>query len=157
MHALTTLSTDLSYLSSNLSPLQAIRVYRRTIAHLTNHIAQRGVYSGWSKFTVHGGKSFQTEIADFIQACSEAFTPAEIPRNVIEAPWQGLVAMGKVLALPTDVEGPQSDREGVTFAQAMAAAWSDGESLDVFYKRMGLEMDRAQLHAVLRRRVECWR
>ena len=85
-----------------------------------------------------------------------------IPREIIESPWTDLRAMAKVLALPNDTESSQSgdgDTGGVsvTFAQAMAAAWSDGESLDVFYDRMGMEMDRAQLHAVLRRRMECWR
>lgn len=74
--------------------------------------------------------------------------------------------MAKVLALPNDTESdPDTDAKGngngsgkgVTFAQGMAAAWSDGESLDVFYDRLGIELDRAQLHAVLRRRVECWR
>ena len=95
-----------------------------------------------------------------MHASIQAFTPAtEIPREIIESPWIDLRAMAKVLALPNDTEedGSGGGAKGVTFAQAMAAAWSDGESLDVFYERMGIELDRAQLHAVLRRRIECWR
>lgn len=102
-------------------------------------------------------------MADFVHASTEAFASAsvsvtapvgEVPRSVVEAPWTDLRAMAKVLALPTEDADAAG---GVTFAQAMAAAWSDGESLGVFYERMGMDMDRAQLHAVLRRRVECWR
>lgn len=155
VNALTTLSSDLAHLASCLQPLQTIRVYRRIITHLTNHIAQRAVYSGWSKFTMAGGKAFQHEISDFLQSSIDALSPAGIPPPVIEAPWDQLVSIGKVLSLPNDTES--RDEVAATFAQAMAAAWSDGESLDLFYQRLGIEMDRAQLHAVLRRRVECWR
>jgi hypothetical protein len=46
-----------------------------------------------------------------------------------------------------------------TFAQAMAAGWSDGgESLRMFLERAGVDgMGRQELQGVLRRRVECWR
>lgn len=175
VNALTTLSTNLAHLAATLPQLTTIRLYRQIIHHLSNHIAQRGVYSGWSKFTQYGGRAFQSEVEDFVQASTQALlspatdssgsgtSPAnDIPREIIESPWTDLRAMAKVLALPNDTESSQSgdgDKGGVsvTFAQAMAAAWSDGESLDVFYDRMGMEMDRAQLHAVLRRRMECWR
>lgn len=166
MNALTTLSSNLSHLAGTLPQLSTIRLYRQIVHHISNHIAQRGVYSGWSKFTQFGGKAFQSEVEDYIHASTQALTSTPtsstgsqdhqygIPPAIIESPWIDLKAMGKILALPNDTDG---DTKGVTFAQAMAAAWSDGESLEVFYERMGIELDRALLHAVLRRRVECWR
>lgn len=156
----------MSHLASNLPQLSTIRLYRLIIHHLSNHIAQRGVYSGWSKFTQFGGRSFQSEVEDFVQASLQSLSPADttlthgsgIPREIIESPWTDLRAMAKVLALPNDTESEaEGGPKGVTFAQGMAAAWSDGESLDVFYDRLGIGLDRAQLHAILRRRVECWR
>ena len=173
VHALTTLSSHLSHLANTLPQLSTIKLYRQIIHHLSNHIAQRGVYAGWSKFTQFGGRAFQAEVEDFIQASVQALSSPSssetqpqgdshhgIPREIVESPWTDLRAMAKVLALPNDTQSDtddQKDGKAVTFAQAMAAAWSDGESLDVFYERMGIELDRAHLHAVLRRRVECWR
>ena len=60
--------------------------------------------------------------------------------------------MAIVLSLPSEAED-----EGVTFSQAMAAAWAGEESRAMFAQRAGVGLDQETLRGVLRRRVECWR
>jgi hypothetical protein len=154
LNARTTFSTLLQSMSSDIPPVTLSRLYRRIVSHLSNHIQQRVVYSGWSRFSVSGGQSFYTEISDWIHTATAILKSALPPANVDPgAPWSRLSDVGKVLRLPTD------NKQGEpTFAQGMAAAWSDGEeSLRLFVDRVEVEMGREELQGVLRRRVECWR
>ena len=132
-------------------------MYRKVVQHLTNHISQRCVYAGWSKFSVKGGKDFVGELSDWRHAATTALTGAGadgIPANLVDAPWDGLMDIGKLLSLPMDAQDKESD---VTFGEAMAAAWGGEGSLREFLSRVGVSMGREDLQAVLRRRVECWR
>ena len=67
----------------------------------------------------------------------------------MERPWGVLVNIGKVLELPN--EG------GITFQEAMAAAWGGDGAVKEFGARLGLEFGVGELQALMRRRVECWR
>ncbi|WOO85911.1 RAD50-interacting protein 1 [Vanrija pseudolonga] len=132
----------------------AARVYRRVSAHLVNHIAQRAVYAGWSKFTAAGGRALLSEVDDWRHAAAAGvarITPP-IPTDV---PWNRLYEMATLLALPSESE---AEADTPTFAQAMAAAWSGGAALDSLRERTGVhELSEDELQAVLRRRLECWR
>lgn len=160
LQALTTYSSHLSALSL-LPPLSTLRVYRKIANHLTNHISQRAVYAGWSKFTSLGGKDFSDEIKDWINTSLQVEAPGGEP--AIRMPWRGLEDVGKMLRLRTDDEvdggeegSGQSDEP--TFGQAMAVAWSDGEeTYKVWKERTGIRMDRQTLRDVLKRRKDCWR
>jgi hypothetical protein len=165
LNALATFTTLLKSLAADLAPLVLSRLYRRIVNHLSNHIQQRAVYAGWSKFTAAGGQAFYTEITDWIHAAIGVLETTATPANTgIEAPWAALLNIAKVLRLSTE-DHEQRKREGEkhegtpTFAQAMAAGWSDGEeSLRMFLERAGVDgMGRQELQGVLRRRVECWR
>jgi hypothetical protein len=155
VNSLTTLSSHLSTLYSTLPPLATLRVYRRVVQHLSNHIQNRAVYSGWSKFSPGGGKDFAEEVDEWIgiSKSSLALSIDTIPGGLaaVEAPWERLRDISRILSLPTD-EG-----DGPTFAQAMAAAWSDGEeSYGLFCQRLGVSLDRQDLRGVLKRRLDCW-
>lgn len=147
--AITTLSTHLTELSQTLPNLTTSRLYRRIVLHLSNHIQQRAVFAGWSKFSAAGGREFANEITDWRQACA-ASLPEEI---VVDAPWTRLSDIARLLSLPSETG------DGATFSQAMAAAWSDGEdTLRTFVERVGwVDVSRSDLQGWLRRRVECWR
>ncbi|KAL1405306.1 hypothetical protein Q8F55_008933 [Vanrija albida] len=133
----------------------AARVYRRVSAHLVNHIAQRAVYAGWSKFTAAGGRALLSEVDDWRQAAAVGVVRASPPIPA-DAPWARLHEMAAVLALPSESEAADADTP--TFAQAMAAAWSGGAALDSLRERTGVhELSGDELQAVLRRRLECWR
>ncbi|GMK56795.1 hypothetical protein CspeluHIS016_0306350 [Cutaneotrichosporon spelunceum] len=123
------------------------RVYRRISGHLVNHIAQRAVYAGWSKFTAAGGRALATEVEDWRAAASHA-----LPGVRTEAAWSHLADMAAVLSLPTGGDGTSP-----TFAQAMAAAWGSPTALENFTRRMGVELDAGEMQGLLQRRVECWR
>lgn len=153
VNSLTTLSSHLSTLHSILPPLATLRVYRRVVQHLSNHIQNRAVYSGWSKFSPGGGKDFAEEVDEWIGISKSAAPSVNIPGGLaaVEAPWERLRDISRILSLPAD-EG-----DGPTFAQAMAAAWSDGEeSYGLFCQRVGVSLDRQDLRGVLKRRLDCW-
>ncbi|ORX39873.1 TIP-1 family-domain-containing protein [Kockovaella imperatae] len=161
VNALSTYSSHVSAVRVNLSSLVASRIYRRIVGHLSNHISQRAVYSGWSKFSTFGGQDFLHEIQDWVQTSSSAMLGSNqstedelLVSSAIEYPWQTLMDAGRLLSLPED------DGKGTaTFAQAMAAAWSDGEESRVlFCQRAGTsQMGSQEMQGILRRRVECWR
>ena len=143
--AITTFSTHLTDLNHTLPLLTTSRLYRRIVLHISNHIQQRAVYAGWSRFTAIGGRDFADEAADWRQASSSS-----LPENIIvNSPWTRLSDIGRILSLPSDA----------TFSLAMAAAWSDSEeSLQNLNERIGLvDVGRNELQGILRRRIECWR
>ncbi|ORY33806.1 TIP-1 family-domain-containing protein [Naematelia encephala] len=151
---ITTLSSHLSILNTYLPILVVSRLYRRIIQHLVNHISQRAVYSGWSKFTFTGGQSFAQEINDFIQACSSVLP--DLPSGV-EGSWIKLKDAGKILGLPNE---QKKEPQGITFNQVMAGAWDGDESFKRLCERLGWEkgrMTKNELQALLKRRVDCWR
>jgi len=149
LHALTTLSSHLSTLSL-MPPIAKSRVYRRIVSHLTNHISQRAVYAGWSRFSQVGGQDFASEVKDWINTSKELDLPGTAGA---EAPWRTLREAGTILSLPNDAEEDEP-----TFGQAMAVAWSDSEeSLKRWRERTGMSMGREEMKALLRRRAECWR
>ena len=143
LSSLATYSSHLSTLAI-LPTVPTLRVYKRLVDHLSNHIQQRAVYAGWSKFNAEGGHDFIEEIRDWVSTSETA----SIPKSAVKAPWTRLCDIAQVLSL--------NDGE-VTFAQAMAAAWSGEESFDLFVKRLGIKMGRGDLQGVLKRRVDCWR
>ncbi|KAK4688656.1 RAD50-interacting protein 1, partial [Tremellales sp. Uapishka_1] len=145
VHSLTTYTAHIRLLTETLPPLAVSRLYRRIVSHLSNHIQQRAVYSGWSRFTPFGGKDFLDEILDFVHASENL--------ALGDTPWKKLVDIGTVLSLPTNNE------QGLpTFSQAMAVAWSDSwESLDSLNTRLGTEISGDELRGVLKRRVDCWK
>lgn len=154
--ALTTFSTLVSAFTADLPPAATARVYRRVATHLANHITQRAVFAGWSKFTAKGGKALQGEIDDWRSAASTALSAA--PSVAVDAPWTKLAAMANVLALPTENQTGVSTLDQPTFAQAMAAAWGAPSALESLKERAGIkELSGDELQTVLRRRVECWR
>lgn len=153
--ALTTYTALLRLAASALPRPALARVYRRISAHLVNHIAQRAVYAGWSKFTAPGGRALAAEVGDWRAAARAALPP--IPALSKGAgPWGRLAEMATVLSLPSSFEGSQSE-DAVTFAQAMGAAWGPASAYEAFRARVGVEMDQEEMQAVLRRRNECWR
>ncbi|OCF54147.1 hypothetical protein L486_08343 [Kwoniella mangroviensis CBS 10435] len=148
--ALTTYSSHLRSLTSTLPQVVVSRLYRRIVDHLSNHILQRGVYAGWSKFTEHGGIDLQMEVKEWKEVSSNSLGENSIiPVNTF---WRKLDDISNILALSS---GEAEDK--VTFAQAMASAWDGEEGLKVFNERLGVDMGREELQSVLRRRVECWR
>lgn len=152
---LTTLSTQLAHLVRSLPPLAATRVYRDVTAHLSNHIQQRVVHSGWSKFTAAGGKSLSAELDAWVEACEMGLqgAPAGSLAHRAEGPWRTLREMSRILSLP--VEPPAKD--GLSFVQAMALAFSDDDGAASALKKLELaELDADQMRAVMKRRVE-WR
>jgi hypothetical protein len=166
LSALSTYSTLLRLLSTDLPPLIVSRLYRRIVSHLSNHIFQRAVYSGWSKFTAEGGKEFAHEVRDFVSASTDIMSLAHRTGNSaitasvasVEAPWRSLSDASRVLQLPEHEREGKAYEGEVTFKQAMAAAWADGEeSMRVFQERSGTRLGRAELQGRLRRRVECWK
>ena len=148
LNAMTTFSTQLAELKQTLPNLATSRIYRRIVSHISNHIQNRAVYAGWSKFTATGGREFASEVNDWRQVSSSTLSDGVVTAG----PWMRLCDVGRVLSLP--VEG-----DDVTFSQAMAAAWSDGdESLRSISQRIGLvDLSRIELQGILRRRVECWK
>lgn len=158
--ALTSFAALVSSLSRWLPRPATARVYRRVAAHLVNHISQRAVFAGWSKFTAAGGRALVHEVDDWRQAASGALSTTTPPISA-DPPWAPLAAMAAALALPASSDGGAGTgtvTDAPTFAQAMAAAWGGPSALESIKERAGLkELDAEQLQAVLRRRVECWR
>ncbi|WVQ71643.1 hypothetical protein IAR50_001183 [Cryptococcus sp. DSM 104548] len=157
--ALTTYTSHLSALLPLLPPIASARIYRRIVNDLSRHILQRGVYSGWSKFSEQGGRDFQNEVNEWHEATAEVFGKIEregqggvdIP---FQMPWAKLGQVAVILSLPTS-----SSTEGdvPTFPQAVAAAWATDDSARAFGQRVGVQICREELQALLRRRMECWK
>jgi hypothetical protein len=145
--ALTSYGSLLSLCASALPRPALARVYRRITAHLVNHIAQRAVYAGWSKFTAAGGRALLSEVGDWRAAARQA-----LPGTKTDAAWSRLAEMATVLGLPSGGGG-----ESASFAQAMAAAWGAPSALESITQRIGVDMDAEEMQALLQRRVECWR
>lgn len=112
---------------------------------------QRAVYAGWSKFTQTGGAHLVSDVKDWQQACVIALGNSSAIKRP-EIPWIKLANAAQILALPAE-----GNRE--TFPQAMVAAWSDDPALlsDLLRSIGVYGMERADVQAVLRRRVDCWR
>ncbi|KIR53163.1 hypothetical protein I315_04199 [Cryptococcus gattii Ru294] len=159
--ALTTYTSHISALLSLLPSLTTARLYRRIVDELSRHILQRGVYSGWSKFSESGGQDFREEINEWKEATAQVFSSNQWNKDVwaipYDTPWNQLVYVSKLLSLPTSPSPQSENDQGPTFSQAMAAAWADGSSLVEFENRLGIEMGKEEMQRILRRRMECWR
>ena len=150
---ITTLTGHLTHLASTLPPLLLGKLYRSIIHHISNHIMQRAVHAGWSKFTPTGGARLVSDVKDWQQACTMALgSTSGIKRP--EIPWLKLADAARILALPAEGSGGEA-----TFPQAMVAAWSeDTPLLEGLLDKMNVRsMERAEIQAVLKRRVDCWR
>ncbi|AAW41871.2 hypothetical protein CNBB3130 [Cryptococcus deneoformans B-3501A] len=159
--ALTTYTSHISTLLSLLPSLTAARLYRRIVDELSRHILQRGVYSGWSKFSEKGGQDFREEINEWKEVTAQVFRSNRWNKDVwaipYDAPWNKLVHVSKLLSLPT-APLPQSENDQEpTFSQAMAVAWTDSSNLVEFEERLGVEIGKEEMQRILRRRMECWR
>ena len=162
VNGLSTYTSHLSTLRTTLPHLILSKLYRRIVGQLANHVSQRAVHSGWSKFTCFGGQEFLNEVKDWVQTSISALLPDTVDTMDVDLlapdsltlPWTTLMDAGKLLSLRGE-----NDKGLPTFSQAMAAAWSDGEeSRALFCKRAGVEnMDASEMQGILRRRVECWR
>ncbi|WVR05282.1 hypothetical protein IAU60_002294 [Kwoniella sp. DSM 27419] len=157
LSAMTTYTSHMTTIKSTLPPVVVSKLYRRIVGHLSNHILQRGVYAGWSKFSERGGKDLVDEIREWKEVSSGVIGDVVLHGTPIpyEAPWKGLEDVGKVISLPSGA-GEAGDGQ-VSFAQAMASAWDGEEGLKVLNDRLGIDMSRQELQSVLRRRGECWR
>lgn len=159
--ALTTYTSHISTLLSLLPSLTTARLYRRIVDELSRHILQRGVYSGWSKFSERGGQDFREEINEWKEVTTQVFSSNQSNKDVwaipYDTPWNQLVYVSKLLSLPTSPSPQSENDQRPTFSQAMAAAWADGSSLVEFENRLGIEMEKEEMQRILRRRMECWR
>ncbi|EIW69690.1 hypothetical protein M231_06298 [Tremella mesenterica] len=178
--SLTTYTSHLTCLHL-LPPVQTSSIYRRIVNHLVNHISQRAVYAGWSKFTSQGGRDLYTEIEDWVQAGTCLSHPEEgIPMEMVKAPWNKLMDMAKVLSLPTESEvssisrerlgsstgvrggeedqrgrhGAKGEEEVMTFENAVDVAWGDEDVFERFKSKVGITIMREEVQGVLKRRVE---
>lgn len=153
---LTTLSAHLGQLSRTLPPNVLGRLYRSIVAHIINHIMQRAVYAGWSKFTEYGGQELVAETAAWFEASAQGLqTSQSLPAVKRPAlPWRPFMETARLLALPTESQDP--DTTPVTFSQAVAMAFDSqfGRLSDLLDIR---ELDQAQTQVILRRRLDCWR
>ncbi|KAJ9116397.1 hypothetical protein QFC22_004839 [Naganishia vaughanmartiniae] len=148
---LTTFSAQLAHLVRILPPAKSRKLYRSIVSHISNHIMQRAVYAGWSKFTETGGRELLNEVEAWIEASRHGLEDS----NAIRFPefaWSQLHEAARVLALPKDLTPEKS----MTFSQAMALVF--GDDYNRFTESLGLkEMPQEQAQAVMRRRIECWR
>jgi hypothetical protein len=148
---LTTLSAHLGHLA-RMMPAGALgRLYRSIVAHITNHIMQRAVYAGWSKFTEYGGEELVSETSAWIEASKLGLLECPSMRRP-ELPWQPFVETARLLALPTETR----EDEPVAFAQAVAMAFDSqyGRLTELMHIK---ELDQGQAQTVLKRRNDCWR
>lgn len=151
MSPLTTYSAQLAHLVRILPPATSRKLYRAIVSHISNHIMQRAVYAGWSKFTENGGRELLSEVEAWIEASRHGLEESAAIRFP-EFAWTQLHEAARVLALPKDLTPEKS----MTYSQAMALVF--GDDYDRFTKSLGLkEMPQEQAQAVMRRRVECWR
>lgn len=109
---LTTLSAHLSMLSPNLPWASLTTVYKAIVDHLTNHIAQRAVYAGWSKFTQVGGEEFGEEVKAWQEAslagllassssssAGKVTTKARMSEKMVRRAWRRLEEMAGLLGM----------------------------------------------------------
>ncbi|KAK8869829.1 hypothetical protein IAR55_000397 [Kwoniella newhampshirensis] len=180
LSALTTYTSHLTLLSSTLPRLVISRIYRKIVLHITNHILQRGVYSGWSKFSERGGRDLGEEVEEWkdisrrVLSNQDVDSGGKIGGTIIidsDRPWKRLQDITKILSLPTSSTSSTSDeddstapptRAKITFDEAMNVAFIDdksdgGEARKRFLDQLGVELDGPELIGVLRRRVDCWR
>ncbi|KAJ9099250.1 hypothetical protein QFC21_004131 [Naganishia friedmannii] len=148
---LTTFSAQLAHLVRILPPAKSRKLYRSIVSHISNHIMQRAVYAGWSKFTETGGRELLSEVEAWIEASRHGLEDS----NAIRFPefaWTQLHETARVLALPKELTPEKS----MTFSQATALVF--GDDYHRFTESLGLkEMPQEQAQAVMRRRIECWR
>lgn len=148
---LTTFSAQLAHLVRILPPVKSRKLYRSIVSHISNHIMQRAVYAGWSKFTETGGRELLSEVEAWIEASRHGLEDS----NAIRFPefaWTQLYEAARVLALPKEL----SSDKLMTFSQAMALVF--GDDYHRFRESLALkEMPQEQAQAIMRRRVECWR
>ncbi|KAG7529987.1 hypothetical protein FFLO_05284 [Filobasidium floriforme] len=148
---LTTLSAHLGHLARMLPASAAGHLYRAIVAHVTNHIMQRAVYAGWSKFTEYGGQELVAETNAWVEASTLGLRECDAIRRP-GLPWQAFGETARLLSLPTEAK----EEQPVTFAQAVAMAFDSQyarltELLDI------KELDQGQAQVVLKRRIDCWR
>lgn len=153
--ALLSLSKHLSLLAALLPPPVLTAVYRRVVDHLSNHITQRAVFAGWSKFTADGGADFAREVAGWVNTSTLAL--GGVVRRPA-APWRRLEDMGRILALDDRSSEDDGDGDVVKWSAVLDALrrkdeagfeglMRDGLSLSVFGNDEALE--------VVKRRVDC--
>ncbi len=143
------LSSQLGHLARTLPPKDLSKIYRLTVAHLSNHILQRVVYAGWSKYTAAGGLELALEVAAWCEACVIGLD-GHVRKP--EAPWRELRDASVILSLPQE---PSADGTPA-FSQAMALAF--GGDMDRLKERLNIvALDDQRVHAIMRRRIECWR
>ncbi|KAJ9103304.1 hypothetical protein QFC20_004779 [Naganishia adeliensis] len=148
---LTTFSAQLAHLARILPPATTRRSYRSIVSHVSNHIMQRAVYAGWSKFSAIGGQELLGEVEAWIEASRHGLEGSNVIRFP-EIAWSQLYEAAKVLALPKDV----TPEKTMTFSQAMALVF--GNEYNRFTESLGLkEMSQDQAQSIMRRRIECWR
>ena len=148
---LTTLSAHLGHLARMLPASSAGHLYRAIVAHVTNHIMQRAVYAGWSKFTEYGGQELVAETNAWVEASTLGLQECDAIRRP-GLPWQAFGETARLLSLPAEAK----EEQPVTFAQAVAMAFDSQyarltELLDI------KELDQGQAQVVLKRRIDCWR
>ena len=146
MPALLSLSGHLGLLASLLPSPSLTAIYRRIVDHLSNHIVQRAILAGWSRFTAAGGKELEREVAAWVSSSSLALGSA-VRRPA--APWRRLEEMAKVLALDDD-----GDNEQVGWDELLDALRSGGSGAPIDQLELRV-LDRAELEQVVRRRVDC--
>ncbi|WRT67124.1 uncharacterized protein IL334_004090 [Kwoniella shivajii] len=153
--ALTTYTSHLTTISDTLPPIVISRIYRKVVDHLSNHILQRGVYAGWSKFTEHGGLDLKSEVREWKEISFSILSSFSNLDTLIavDFPWKKLEDISNILALPSGT----GDGKDITFSQAMASAWGGDSGFTSFCERLNVNLSKEELQAVLRRRVECWR
>ncbi|WWD15898.1 hypothetical protein CI109_100322 [Kwoniella shandongensis] len=171
LSSLTTYTSHLTLITSILPRIVVSRIYRKIVQHISNHILQRGVYAGWSKFSQMGGKDLSEEVEEWKDISRRVLGSTSSSSTNIDngggggglvidtdVQWRRLEGIAKILALPSSDE-EEGGGGGPTFTQAMGVAWSDSgsEARRSFLNRVGVDIGDEELIAVLRRRVECWR
>lgn len=147
--AMSALSSQLGLLARTLPPKDLSKIYRLTVAHLSNHILQRAVFAGWSKYTATGGLELALEVDAWCEVCIIGLD-GHVRKP--EAPWRELRDASVILSLPQEPSGDGRP----SFSQAMALAF--GGDLDRLRERLGIvALEDQKIQAIMRRRIECWR
>jgi RAD50-interacting protein 1 len=146
--AMSALSSQLGLLARTLPPKDLSKIYRLTVAHLSNHILQRAVFAGWSKYTATGGLELALEVDAWCEVCIIGLD-GHVRKP--EAPWRELRDASVILSLPQEPSGDGRP----SFSQAMALAF--GGDLDRLRERLGIVLEDQKIQSIMRRRIECWR
>jgi hypothetical protein len=148
---LTTFSAQLAHLARILPSSTTRRLYQSIVSHISNHIMQRAVFAGWSKFTAVGGRELLGEVEAWIEASRHGLEGSNIIRHP-ELAWSQLLEAAKILALPRDL----TPEKATTYSQAMALVF--GNEYERLKESLGLkETSLEQAQGIMRRRIECWR